>query len=289
MHLILPHSPQSCWIFHFLLSCACHGLPSKITISFFTSAWNFKMQASPRSTPSSFTLSCRHPVQNYFQFQAGIQLTDKATDSEDITCFPSIRHGSQLLLFSQLDKPIVFTFPTGVWRCECKALRTSTFTSGLKAMTRMLSNRGQFLLQPSSNFPICPQQFLGFQQADSLRMSNSGSKSVSFKATQALILNFSRKPPCKATKVGPGITHAENFQSKFRHFHQQDHCLLSEGVIFESAELLKLTHNNEHKQSMGDKAKPKHFQKDAADGGVPLSVASSSAGDGNRDLIKFKA
>lgn len=40
---------------------------------------------------------------------------------------------------------------------------------------------------------------------------------------------------------------------------------------------------------MGDKAKLKYFQKDGADVGVTLSVASSSVGDGNKDLIKFKA
>lgn len=40
---------------------------------------------------------------------------------------------------------------------------------------------------------------------------------------------------------------------------------------------------------MGDKAKLKYFQKDAADVGVTLSAASSSVGDGNKDLIKFRA
>lgn len=54
-------------------------------------------------------------------------------------------------------------------------------------------------------------------------------------------------------------------------------------------EFLSLTHYNQHKQSMGDKAKLKYFLEDAADVGVTLSVGSSSAGDGNKDLIKFKA
>lgn len=40
---------------------------------------------------------------------------------------------------------------------------------------------------------------------------------------------------------------------------------------------------------MGHKAKLKYFLQYAADVGVTLSVGSSSAGDENKDLIKFKA
>lgn len=109
------------------------------------------------------------------------------------------------------------------------------------------------------------------------------------KQCQVPLSLFSRQPPCKATKADPGITHAENFQSKFRCFSLQDRCLLSKDAIFETTELFWLARDNQQKQSMRDKAQLMFFPKDAANAAVTLLVASSSVGDRNKDLIKFKA
>lgn len=109
------------------------------------------------------------------------------------------------------------------------------------------------------------------------------------KQYQVPLSSFSRQPHCKATKADPGITHAEIFQSKFRCFSLQDRCLLSKDIIFETTELLWLARDNQQKQSMRDKAQFMFFPKDAADAAVTLLAANSSVGEGNKDLIKFKA